>query len=77
MRRDPFLPLALAAGAAAVLPPAVLHRFGGQEVQLSGAFHFWAVGASALVATVAGSRSPRPGAAGATRGPPSSARRSR
>ncbi|HVM68963.1 MAG TPA: HD-GYP domain-containing protein [Gaiellaceae bacterium] len=54
MRRDPFLPFALAAGAAAVLPPAVVHRFGGEEVQLSGAFHFWAVGVSALVATVAG-----------------------
>jgi putative nucleotidyltransferase with HDIG domain len=54
VRRDTFIPFAVAAGAAAVFPPAVMHAFGGQQVNFSGSFHFWAVGASALVATIAG-----------------------
>jgi len=54
MRRDLFVPAAAAAGAAAVFPPAVMHVWGGQAVEFSSSFHFWAVGASALVAVVAG-----------------------
>jgi putative nucleotidyltransferase with HDIG domain len=53
-RRELFVPFAVAAGAAAVFPPALMHAWSGREVQLSGSFHFWAVGVSALVATVAG-----------------------
>lgn len=54
MRRDPFVPVFAAGGALAIFPPAALHFWGGQQVALSSTFHFWAVGASSLVATVAG-----------------------
>jgi putative nucleotidyltransferase with HDIG domain len=54
VRRDTFIPALAAGGALAIFPPAALHFWGGQQVALSSTFHFWAVGASALVATVAG-----------------------
>ena len=54
MRRDTYIPVLAAGGALAIFPPAALHFMGGQSVELSSTFHFWAVGASALVATVAG-----------------------
>jgi HD-GYP domain-containing protein (c-di-GMP phosphodiesterase class II) len=41
-------------GALAVFPPAALHFWGSGKVDLSSTFHFWSVGASALVATIAG-----------------------
>ena len=43
-----------AAGATAILPPALLHFTAGENVSLSGGMHFWSVGVSALVATAAG-----------------------
>jgi HD domain len=54
MRRDTYVPVLAAGGALAIFPPAALHFWGGQGVELSSAFHFWAVGLSALVATIAG-----------------------
>lgn len=46
---------ALAATAAlAIVPPGLLHFFGSDHVSFSGAFHFGAVGGSALAATAAG-----------------------
>ena len=48
------MPVLAAGGALAIFPPAALHFLGGRQVELSSTFHFWAVGASALVATVAG-----------------------
>ncbi len=53
-RNDLFVPFAVAAGAVAIFPPALMHAWGDQPVEFSSAFHFWAVGASALVATIAG-----------------------
>jgi hypothetical protein len=44
----------VAAGATALFPAAVVHVVGGNQVSVGGAFHFWAVGAAALVATLAG-----------------------
>ena len=43
-----------AAGAAAVLPPALIHFVSRDKVMLSGATHFWSVVLSAAVATAAG-----------------------
>jgi HD-GYP domain-containing protein (c-di-GMP phosphodiesterase class II) len=54
VRKDSFVHLAVAAGAVAAIPPALMHAFGSAQVSFSGGFHFWAVGISALVATVAG-----------------------
>ena len=44
----------VAAGACAVLPPALIHFVSRDQVSLSGATHFWSVVLSALVATAAG-----------------------
>jgi hypothetical protein len=52
--RPGAIPFLTAAGATAILPPALLHYTSGQNVSLSGGTHFWAVGVSALVATAAG-----------------------
>lgn len=41
-------------GSLAIFPAGLLHFVAGQEVMLSSTFHFWAVGASALLATLAG-----------------------
>ncbi len=46
-------PLA-AAAALAIVPPGLLHFFGTGQASFSGAFHFGAVGGSALAATAAG-----------------------
>ena len=54
MRRDTFVPMLVAAGACAVLPPALIHFVSRDQVSLSGATHFWSVVLSALVATAAG-----------------------
>ena len=54
MRRDGFIPWLAVGGFVALLPPAALHVRGGDGVSLTGGFHFWAVGAGALVATLAG-----------------------
>jgi HD domain len=54
MVRPGAIPFLTAAGATAILPPALLHYTTGQNVSLSGDTHFWAVGVSALVATAAG-----------------------
>src|SRR5918999_1800549 len=54
MRKDSFVHLAVSAGAVAALPPALMPAFGSAQVAFTGGFHFWAVGLSALVATVAG-----------------------
>ena len=54
VRRDTFVPMLVAAGACAVLPPALIHFVSRDQVTLSGATHFWSVVLSALVATAAG-----------------------
>lgn len=54
VRRDTFVPVLAAGGALAIFPPAVIHFWGAEKVSFSGTVHFWAVGASALVATIAG-----------------------
>ncbi len=41
-------------GGLAIFPVALLHFVAGEHVMLSSTFHFWAVGASALLATLAG-----------------------
>jgi putative nucleotidyltransferase with HDIG domain len=43
-----------AGGALAIFPPAFMHAWGGRPVELSGDVHLWAVGSSALLATIAG-----------------------
>jgi putative nucleotidyltransferase with HDIG domain len=54
VRRDAFLPWAAAGGAAAILPPAIMHATAGQTVSLTGATHFWAVVLTASLAVAAG-----------------------
>jgi putative nucleotidyltransferase with HDIG domain len=54
VRRDTFVPMLAAAGAVAVLPPALIHFVSREKVMLSGATHFWSVVLSAAVATAAG-----------------------
>ena len=54
MRRDRFTPLLLAGGAAAILPPALIHFITRDQVQLSSKTHFWSVVLSSLLATAAG-----------------------
>ena len=54
MRHSSLVPFLAAAGATAILPPALIHVTAGREVSLSGATHFWMVGLSAAVATAAG-----------------------
>jgi len=48
------MPLLVAGGAVAILPPALIHFVGRDKVMLSSAMHFWSVGLSALLATAAG-----------------------
>ena len=48
------MPLLLACGAVAILPPALIHFVSRQQVMFSSKTHFFAVVLSALVATVAG-----------------------
>ena len=54
MRLPLHVPFLVAAGAVAILPPALIHLTGGREVDFTSGTHFWSVGASALVATAAG-----------------------
>ena len=54
MRRDTFMPLVLAGGAVAVLPPALIHFVSRDQVVLSSGAHFWSVVLSSLLATAAG-----------------------
>jgi putative nucleotidyltransferase with HDIG domain len=54
VRRDSFTFLLVAGGCVAILPPALIHFVSPEHVMLSSETHFWAVCASALVATVAG-----------------------
>ena len=54
MRRDAFLPLLVAAGAVAILPPALIHYVSPQQVMLTSETHFFTVVLSSLLATGAG-----------------------
>ena len=54
MRRDSHVPMLVVGGALAIFPAGLLHFVASREVALSSTFHFWAVGASALLATLAG-----------------------
>lgn len=54
VRRNGFLAVLAGGGALAIFPPAIMHAWGGRHVELSGGVHLWAVGSSALLATVAG-----------------------
>jgi putative nucleotidyltransferase with HDIG domain len=54
VRRDTFMPLLVAGGAAAVLPPALIHFVSRDKVMLSGATHFWTVALSSVLAVAAG-----------------------
>jgi hypothetical protein len=54
VRRDSFTFLLVGGGCVAILPPALIHFVSPEHVMLSSKTHFWAVCASALVATVAG-----------------------
>jgi putative nucleotidyltransferase with HDIG domain len=54
VRRDTFRPLLVAAGATAILPPALIHFVSREQVLLSSRTHFWSVVLSALLATAAG-----------------------
>src|SRR6185503_18448127 len=54
VRRDAFMPLLLACGAVAIVPPALIHFVSRQQVMFSSETHFFAVVLSALVATAAG-----------------------
>ena len=53
MRWDRFSSLLLAGGAAAILPPALIHFVTRDQVQLSTETHFWSVVLSSLHAPVA------------------------
>jgi len=54
MRRDTFMLVLVAAGAAAILPPALIHFVSREQVSLSSETHFWSVVLSSLIATAAG-----------------------
>ena len=54
MRRDTFIPLLVAAGAVAIVPPALIHFVSPGQVMFSSGTHFWTVVLSALLATAAG-----------------------
>jgi putative nucleotidyltransferase with HDIG domain len=54
VRRDAFLPLLVAAGVVAILPPALIHFVNPDQVMLSSETHFFAVVLSSLLATLAG-----------------------
>ena len=54
MRRDAFLPLLIACGVVAVLPPALIHFVSRDQVMLSSGTHFWSVVLSSVLATLAG-----------------------
>jgi putative nucleotidyltransferase with HDIG domain len=54
VRRDTFTALVVAAGATAILPPALIHFVSRDQVQLSSQTHFWVVVLSSLLATAAG-----------------------
>jgi putative nucleotidyltransferase with HDIG domain len=54
VRRDAFMPLLLACGAAAIVPPALIHFVSREQVMFSSKTHFFTVVLSALLATAAG-----------------------
>ncbi len=54
MRRDAFLPLLIAGGAVAIVPPALIHFVSRDQVMLSSGTHFWSVVLSSCLATLAG-----------------------
>jgi putative nucleotidyltransferase with HDIG domain len=54
VRRDTFTPLLLAAGAAAILPPALIHFVSRDQVLFGSEAHFWSVVLSSLLACAAG-----------------------
>ena len=54
VQRDTFRPMLVAAGAVAIVPPALIHFISRGQVVLSSKTHFWSVVLSALVATAAG-----------------------
>ena len=54
VRRDAFMPLLIAGGAVAIIPPALIHFVSREQVMFSSKTHFFAVVLSSLVATVAG-----------------------
>jgi putative nucleotidyltransferase with HDIG domain len=54
VRRDTFTSLLVIAGAAAILPPAVIHFLNRGQVDFGGGPHFWSVVLSSLLATGAG-----------------------
>jgi putative nucleotidyltransferase with HDIG domain len=54
VRRDSFTFLLVGGGCVAILPPALIHFVSPEHVMLSSKTHFWAVCASAALATAAG-----------------------
>jgi putative nucleotidyltransferase with HDIG domain len=54
VRRDTFIPLLVAGGVVAILPPAVIHFISPEQVMFSSASHFWSVVLASLLATLAG-----------------------
>ena len=54
VQRDTLRPMLVAAGAVAIVPPALIHFMSPGHVLLSSKTHFWSVVLSALVATAAG-----------------------
>ena len=48
------MPLLIAGGAVAIIPPALIHFVSREQVMFSSKTHFFAVVLSSLVATVAG-----------------------
>jgi len=54
VQRDRFSSLLVAGGAAAIVPPALIHFVSRDKVMLSSETHFWSVVLSSLLATVAG-----------------------
>ena len=54
MRRDALLPLLIAGGAVAIVPPALIHFVSRDQVMLSSGTHFWSVVLSSCLATLAG-----------------------
>ena len=54
MRRDAFLPILIAGGAVAIVPPALIHFVSRDQVMLSSETHFWSVVLSSCLATLAG-----------------------
>jgi putative nucleotidyltransferase with HDIG domain len=54
VRRDTFMPLLVAGGIAAILPPALIHFVSREPVAFGGAAHFWSVVLSSVLAVAAG-----------------------